>query len=501
MIDSPSVGRTPPLRAPSIPNLLRSALLAAITGLLAAGCGGSDGGGGTARNVVLIVTDTLRADRLQCYGYRRKTSPAISALADEGVVYLDNYAQGCWTVPSMVSLMSGLYVTQTEQQLPVDRVSLAEVLKTAGFRTSAFVGNRVLATDRGFERGFDHFWLGHPDGRAVALEKQFEEWYEGVEGELDGERGFFAWIHPMDPHHPYAPIPRHQIFTGKERVDRRVLLPRWRGAIPRLEELAGDLPHTRFEDAVLEMDEINNAYDGEVLAVDEGVETLLAFLDEKGIRDETLIVFCADHGEMFWEHPHYPLELSHKLAAGNGLPNGVRDLFMLGHRGWYHEEQWNTPLILAGPGIPAGERRDGLVANLDVYPTILDALGVAAPGALHGESLLGGVVPERERLFAYGFQTTAVIETSGLKLVQHHPERFQLAPDAPGPVELFDVGADASEVDDLAGERPEDVRRLQASIDAWRSRNSRDVSTNLSDEALQALADLGYGSEAADDGE
>ena len=105
------------------------------------------------KNVVLVVIDTLRADRLGCYGYPRGTSPAIDALAERGTLYARNHSQGCWTIPSMVSMMSGLYVTEEESGPPKEHKTLAEVLKEAGLRTADFIGNPILARDRGIERG------------------------------------------------------------------------------------------------------------------------------------------------------------------------------------------------------------------------------------------------------------------------------------------------------------------------------------------------------------
>lgn len=115
------------------------------------------------RNVLLFVVDTLRADRLGCYGYERPTSPAIDTFARGGMLFQRNHSQACWTVPSMISMMSGLYVATEEQVLPESPV-LAELLRAKGRTTAAFVGNRTLTNDRGFQRGFDHFVGPRPGG-------------------------------------------------------------------------------------------------------------------------------------------------------------------------------------------------------------------------------------------------------------------------------------------------------------------------------------------------
>jgi|GEM_PF-6148303 len=101
-----------------------------------------------ATNVLLVVVDTLRADRLGCYGAERPTSPRIDAFAAAGTRYANNRSQGPWTLPSMVSLMSGLYVTQETKALPTDRPVLAELVSEAGDETAAFVGNPVAGRAR-----------------------------------------------------------------------------------------------------------------------------------------------------------------------------------------------------------------------------------------------------------------------------------------------------------------------------------------------------------------
>ena len=464
----------------------RNAALCALA-LLGASCGPRPASE-RPKNVVLVVVDTLRADRLSCYGYRRPTTPAIDRLAARGALYRAHRPQGCWTVPSMVSFMSGLYVTEEESRLPADRAPLAEVLQRAGLATAAFVGNPVLTKDRGFERGFDVFVPPEPDGKAVTLVRRFIEWHEGAgSGELD--RGFFAWIHPMDPHHPYEPDEDYWRWRDLPRVDEKKLMPRWQGEQPRVAELDPDSPVPKLGGAIARMRTYSNLYDGEVAAVDAGIGELEAYLRASGLEDDTLVIFAADHGEMLWEHAHYPLEVE---ATDGELANGVADLFTVGHRAWYYEEQWSTPLVLAGPGIPAGVARDGLSANLDVYPTILEALGLAPAGALDGESLFGGRDPAREHVFAYGFDTAAVMTADGFKLVEHQADRFGGEPGDPPVVELFDRARTPQELRNLAPDEPDVAARLQRAIADWRTRHDRDVDATVSEAARDVLEDLGY---------
>ena len=469
------------------PHALHSALLLALT----LSCGGAEPSE-RPRNVLLIVVDTLRADRLSCYGYERATSPTIDALAARGVRYTRCHSQGCWTVPSMISMMSGLYVTELETGLPSGPVALGETLQDAGYHTAAFLGNRVLTKDRGFRRGFDHFQAGEPNGRALSLAANCEEWYEQAREDIASSRGLFLWFHPMNPHTPYFPEEEERIFRDAGPGSLEVLA-RWRRELPRVEYLAGEHPRLDYGEAVAQLHTQSNSYDGEVLGVDRGIARLLDFLEAEGELERTLVIFASDHGEMLWEHPHYPQELSLK-ANERGLPRGVMDIFVQGHRAWFYRELWNTPLIMAGPGVPQGELRHGLAANLDIYPTILEALDVAPRGALDGQSLYPAREPTREAVFGYGYGTTAMLDASGLKLVEHEPERFHADESGEWPVTLYDANSNPGETRDLAEQRPAVTRRLRDELQAWRARHAREgLQTGTSEDAQEILDALGYG--------
>jgi arylsulfatase A-like enzyme len=195
---------------------------------------------------------------------------------------------------------------------------------------------------------------------------------------------------------------------------------------------------------------------------------------------------------MLFEHKLQPIFVKACLDKHQGLPNGVADLFGNGHRSWFFEDLWRTPMILAGPGIPAGKRVKSLSANLDVFPTILEALNLPRTPWLEGESHFGGGETLRERVQAYAYQTSVVREKQGLKLVQH-PRMMYLLPE-PGelPVDLYDLARDPYEEKSLSDERPEEARRLRAEIDAWHARSKRDASTTMTQEQLDALRANGY---------
>jgi len=437
------------------------------------------------KNVLLLVGDTLRSDRLGCYGYPRDTSPNIDALAARGTVYERAYSQASWTVPSMISMFSGASVTTGETTLP-KLLLIPELLQAAGLETVAFPANDTLFKDRGFERGFDLF---EPCGgmRGPKLAARFAEWFGARE---DTERPFFAWVQFIDPHDPYNPRPEHDVFDGPG-PDDALLLERWRDATARVGELSPEVESISLEEAARAMRKVSNKYDGEVLAVDEGVGAILETLRATGALDETLVIFCADHGEMLYEQPTTPNLVKEVIDKHGGLPRGVQDLFALGHRTWFYQENWNTPLIVAGPGIEAG-RSDALVPNLDIYPTILDALGLAPPEHIEGQSLWCDAEPEHERVHAHSYQSSAVIESGGKKLVRYGKPWSLGGPDDPFATELFDLSEDPVEETDLSDAQPAERDRLEEAILRWHEERERDANTETTEAMKEALRKLGY---------
>lgn len=227
-------------------------------------------------NVILITVDTLRADRLGCYGYKLIETPNMDRLAAEGARFSTAVAQVPMTLPSHCTILTGTYPTfhkvrdNVGYRLDDSMTTIAELLKPRGFQTAAFVGSYVLDSRFGLNQGFDfyydHFNPGkNPDGflKLDQLERRGEEvmrhtlaWMEGA-----APKGpFFAWVHLYDPHDPYDPP---EPFKTKYK---------------------------------------SRLYDGEIAYVDRQIGKLLAFLESKKLYDKTTIVLVGDHGESFGEH-------------------------------------------------------------------------------------------------------------------------------------------------------------------------------------------------------
>ena len=392
----------------------------------------------------------------------------------------------------MVSMMTVVSVVDEIKSLPHDAPVLGEFLREAGLETAGFVANGVLGQASGFGRGYD-VYVDANGADGVTLAGHFTKWHEARQGTPAGTepRPFFAWVQFIDPHHPYQPDAAHDVFH-EPRLDESRVADRLRQAYDEAAARSPQRPIPSLEESIRSASQDSNRYDGEVLAVDDRVGRILAELERTGELEHTLVILCADHGEMLYEHRQQPLFVSGIVEKEGGLPNGVLDLFGRGHRPWYYDDLWNTPLIIAGPGMPAGVVQDELTANLDIGATILDALDLPTRPGMEGRSLWGGRDPERERVFAYGHFTNAVIEASRKKLILQ-PARFHGLPeDAPNQVALHDLARDPAEDADLASALPAERERLLREVADWRTRTPRIRPPTVSDEQRERLRKLGY---------
>lgn len=462
-----------------------------LLGVLAAACGGGSPDLADERppDVILVVVDTLRADRLGCYGYERATTPEIDRLAREGVLFEDACAQSSWTKPSMVSMFQGRYLTDYRDAFLEDAPTLAEVLRGAGYRTLGVVGNVLLSQRAGFDRGFDHYDAkrhgprrrGRP-GRAV--DELIVDAWGPLEGAFAGEGRppVFAYLHVMDPHEPYRSHPQLEgvlpLREGTERSAFERQRARFAGA-------GSDLSPAEEERIWRQMADKRARYDQEVRYTDEHLALLLERLRSIGALERALVVIASDHGEGLWDHVN---------PEKAGSPELRPDTYFLKNHGQLvYEELLRTPLIFHGWGIPGGVRVAAPVENVDLLPTLLELCGVEVPAGLHGHSLVPLMHDPQgtlhEEVHAYVMQEASVREvTSGLKLVLPGPlyER---------PARLFDLGADPGERRDLAPQRPDDVARLRQRLEAWRARypTPTTIDVPLDAQTRRDMRALGYG--------
>ena len=444
----------------------------AAASLLLGGCG--SGEADPPPHVVLISLDTLRADRLGCYGYERPTSPVLDALARESFLFEEARANSNQTHVSHMAMFTGLLPPvysapgKGDPVLPTEGGALAEVLRGAGYATVAFADGGYVLEEYGFDRGFERFF------------SRFERVDDKVDRVLDWladaeERPTFLFFHTYGVHAPYLPGLDFDRFTDpdydgplRERVEsqREHLETGGKGSLLQYRERFWD---GRVDFTAEDTAYLSDLYDGCVRQVDSEVGRLLDALDERGWLDDAWVVVTSDHGEAFREHGSYE------------------------HRQLY-EEELRVPLLIRPPGGLDEPRRDPrIVGIVDVAPTLLGRVGLAPPGPTQGVDLLDPDVARASVVHAFSFESpgsSAIGER--YKLVTRLQDR-----------EVYDLDADPAEAVDLVEARdvPERAAELLESLSEVReeSRALRelygvdlDAEPELSPEQEKLLRALGY---------
>jgi len=445
-------------------------------------------------NLVLVNIDALRADHLGFEGYARQTSPFLDTLAARGVVFDAAHAASSYTRESVASLLTG--------QLPShggaagwnaapapDAPHLGEILRAAGYRTG-FFSNTVMLRNPGFTRGFDEVqhlpssW--NVSGEGPRLSERALRFARD-----NASRRFAMYLHYLDPHAPYEPAPELvRRFTSAELPPN---LDLYRDVEPNLSALraSGFGPgEARFEAMVLR-------YDAEIAGTDAAIAQLVGGLEALGLADRTLLVVTADHGEEFLEHGWV-------------------------EHGWtLYEESLRVPLLFYAPRALAPARVAARVSALDVVPSLLGLLGIAAPSArLDGAPLFsldpGAATPEvgprvqiAELLIPFRNPARAVTWGDAKYLAAQRwlaPEARYAADQAgasgappldpaapPSHEELYDLATDPGETRDQLAAAPERGRegreRLAASLGAAPAPRQAPV---VPPEELERLRALGY---------
>ncbi|MBN1344022.1 MAG: sulfatase [Phycisphaerae bacterium] len=346
-------------------------------------------------NVVLVVLDTQRADRTGCYGYGRDTTPNLDAFAEDATVFERCVSTSNWTLPVHASMFTGLYpsehgATWNHRWLDDGFVTVAELLKEAGYETFALSNNDWISTATNLSQGFDRVvrpeslyrargnsvaefveWVLRPAGwlgpRVGALTSQdagakytnqlVARWL----GRRDRDRPFFLFINYMEPHDPYQPhLPYRRQFVRPEELDASYrLVWSWRKTVA----------YSLLKREAYTADELrlcSEKYDGEIRQLDDRVGELLKTLARQVGLDDCLIIITSDHGENLGEH--------HSLIHAWNL----------------YETLVHVPLIVRYPRRLTPGRRLDTVQPVDFLPTIVDAVtrSPAVMGSTFGRSLL-----------------------------------------------------------------------------------------------------------------
>jgi arylsulfatase len=342
-------------------------------------------------SVLLVTIDTLRADHLSSYGYWRPTSPNFDAFVAGGARFEYAFSTSPHTAPSHASLMTGLYpsfhsvdVANSRYPLEPFHVTLAEELAGRGLATYAVVSNPVLSRRLGLDQGFDHYDDRLP-GKELNRDTRERVAESAVDAALEvlqsiGDRSYFFWLHFQDPHGPYTPPDE---FVDLLAVGSDTTVPESGKTILEVgENHSGYLALPRYQRLGDErrLDEFTKRYDAEIRYWDQQFGRVLEVLNTTNLLDRTLVVFTADHGEAFGEDGFY-------CAHGHGL--GL--------------DQTRVPLAVVGPGVRPNTVFEGAVSNLDVYATVLEALGGPQAELRQSRSLWSALKSGAEPEPIYGY--------------------------------------------------------------------------------------------------
>ncbi|MEA2604660.1 MAG: hypothetical protein QOF89_5652 [Acidobacteriota bacterium] len=419
------------------------------------------------RNVIVYLVDTLRADHLGCYGYARPVSPYIDAFAREAALFRHTVAQSSWTRPSTTTILTGLLprthgVYGHRDSLSPQAVTLAESLRERGYRTAGFVTNPNVAHDFGLDQGFETFrLLGRRHSTAADVNHRAAEW---LDTEWTKDAPFFLYLHTMEPHAPYAPPPPFRQRFAPEVRDENLTQAYAPGLLAKGEIRA--TPEMRQG--------LQDLYDAEIAANDAAFGALIDLLVQRGLWEETVIVFVSDHGEEFLDHGSWE------------------------HGKTLHTEMLDVPLIVRAPGA-SGRVVERQAQQADVVPTILDLLGLPVPARLEGRSLLSSILGDRppgtEPADPMAFSwlkelslKSAAVTTPEWRLIE---KRFPI----PGRF-LYDRRADPGELHDLASQWPVRTGYLKARLRAAERFRKEMLqageTTTLDPEVRKQLKALGY---------
>ncbi|NWG12768.1 MAG: sulfatase-like hydrolase/transferase [Acidobacteria bacterium] len=399
-------------------------------------------------NLVVITIDTLRADRLGCYGYRNIKTPRIDALASDGVLVENAYTPVPLTLPAHASLFTGTYPVFhgvrdfTGDTLSEERATLATMLRSAGYSTGAVVASAVLEARWGINQGFDFYsdsfpspttqnWQPIAERRGDEVVRESLLWLE-----RNSRAPFFLWVHLYDPHDPYTPPSPY---------DRQYA---------------------------------TRPYDGEVAYSDENLGRIIDALKARGLYDNSLIILLSDHGESLGEHG----EKTHGFFV--------------------YDSTLRIPMIFKLPGTagPRARRIAGPVRIIDVIPTALSILGLSGKvrtpevqgrnvhSALLGKASLSEVTSQAESMLPfYQFEWSPLLSI--------RKGRFKYI-DAPVP-ELYDTAADPGEMRNLYADQKALALQFKAMLlgeVARFSSRKADVgpAQSMDPETFEKLLSLGY---------
>lgn len=405
-------------------------------------------------DVLVLMLDTVRADRCSFVGYERPTTPHLEALARESVVFTDAWSPSSWTLPAHVALFTGRHpeplgaVGPTQRPVPKDVPTLASLLAGRGFATGCFTGNPWIAEHDGLSRGFELVVRVYDDADGPTARAAHTRALQWMQARRRDRTPFFAFINDVETHIPRAP---------PETFEQRFLA---QGTDPAIRNSARSLIHPRSalmglgleptDPALLRA--VSDLYDAELAHLDDEVGRLVRGMRDAGLLDGTLVVVLSDHGE------------------------GLGDHVWLEHGAFVHRELLRVPLLVRPPHGGPPRTVSDVVRVEDVFAEVLAQCGVALPPGATALPLLGdtsgrvALASERapeivgERMEEMRGPASAAILRTWRRSA--YDGRFHLIVDDRGGLELFDVRDDPRETRNVAAAHPDIVAALRAKIAA-----------------------------------
>ena len=375
------------------------------------------------KNVIVVLIDTLRADKLSPYAAdTRVQTPGLSTFLKTAAVMTNARTQENWTKPSVATLLSSLLpwehkAVTGDAKVPRSVELLPELLRDRGFYTGSFIANGYVSDKFGFKQGWHTYRNYIREGRRTKAQYVAADVLDWLD-KRPQDKPFLLYMHTIDPHVPYRP-PKSFVSQYAD--------PGYNGKVEpgQTAKLLEKIKVGSFKPRKKDKRYLEALYDAEISYHDVHFAAVMEGLEKRGIADETMVVITSDHGEEFWDHGS------------------------VGHGHSVYDELLHIPLIVRIPGVTEGKQRiESAVGLVDIMPTILDALGQEIPEDLSGRSFLPelrGDTATAPRTavagFMKGWRTLAV---GDLKYIQRTLSGTW----------LYDVAEDPGETEDLAKERP-----------------------------------------------
>ena len=424
-------------------------------------------------NLILISIDCLRADHVGAYGYERNTTPSIDELAGDGVVFETTVSTSSWTLPTHMSMLTGLppsiHGATGQNKLDGSVPYLPELLAQSGYRVDGVTSVDYLSREFGFETGFhSHLFLFDP-GADRLVDAALDLIRRG-----DGQP-HFLFLHLLDVHWPYSPPSDFRALFG--------------GRPPNISGLLDKVLHDKEPSNQEEINQVMNLYDGELAYVDQELGRFFDELKAARLYERSLIIVTADHGEAFYEHGYWK------------------------HTQTLYEEMVRVPLIVKWPEDSPTGNVETMVSQIDVFPTVLEAAGETPPGTWAmslRRHVDGGPRTTSERTVVAEVTWDALPTRPAMMKIAFRSEQFKYIATLQGPAvkelspsgirqeELYDLTRDPSETKNVSLESEHQLRFFRKKLRDYfaEARTFREARRGekvaLDDATLERLRALGY---------